>query len=103
MTETELMPRLLVGYTELSDSKLKTGKGILEPNFGVGPNPEKSHGSDKCVRAKDAAIQISQVQRFLGSHAAVSNLLNLGRHLVRAEHNWGLRVSAVEEWGSTVA
>ena len=38
MTETELMPRLVVDYTELAGSKLKKGKGFLEPNFGVGPN-----------------------------------------------------------------
>ena len=38
MTETELIPRLLVGYTELGGGKLKKGKGFLEPNFGVGSN-----------------------------------------------------------------
>ena len=38
MVEIELMPRLLVGNTELSGSKLKKGKGFLKPNFGVGPN-----------------------------------------------------------------
>ena len=27
-----------------------------------------------------------QAQRFLGAHAAVSNLFNLGRHLVKAQH-----------------
>jgi putative transposase len=40
-----------------------------------------------------------QAQRFLGAHAAVSNLFNLGRHLVRAEHYRNLRISAFEEWG----
>ena len=38
MTETELMPRLVVGYTELGGSKWKNWKGFLKPNFGVGPN-----------------------------------------------------------------
>ena len=38
MTETELMPRLLVDYTEPGGGKLKKGKGFLKPNFGVGPN-----------------------------------------------------------------
>ncbi len=33
-TETDLMPRLLVGYTELDGGKLKKGKGFLKPNFG---------------------------------------------------------------------
>ena len=38
VTETELMPRLVVGYTELGGGKLKTGKGFLEPNFERVPN-----------------------------------------------------------------
>ena len=29
---------------------------------------------------------MKQAQRFLGAHAAVSNLFNFGRHLVRAEY-----------------
>ena len=33
VAETELMPRLLGGYTELVGSKLKKGKGFLKPNF----------------------------------------------------------------------
>ena len=41
--------------------------------------------------------------RFLGAHAAVSNLFNLGRHLVRAEHYRDLRVSAFAEWSVAVA
>ena len=44
-----------------------------------------------------------QAQRFLGVHAAVSNLFNLGRHLVRAQHYRDLRVSAFEEWSRAVA
>jgi len=42
-------------------------------------------------------------QRFLGAHAAVSNLFNLGRHLVRAEHYRNLRISAFTEWSMVVA
>jgi hypothetical protein len=38
MTETELMPKLVVGYTELDRSKLKKGKGFLKPNFELGPS-----------------------------------------------------------------
>ena len=37
MTETELMPRLVVGYTELDGGKLKKGNGFLEPNFEIPP------------------------------------------------------------------
>jgi len=46
---------------------------------------------------------VKQAQRFLGAHAAVSNLFNLGRHLVRAKHYRDLRVSAFTEWSKAVA
>jgi len=36
--ETELLPKLVVDYTEHSGSMLKKGNGFLEPNFGMGPN-----------------------------------------------------------------
>ena len=38
--ETEIMPKLVEGYTEPGCSKLKTGKGFLKPNFGLGLNLE---------------------------------------------------------------
>ena len=44
-----------------------------------------------------------QAQRFLGTHAVVSNLFNLGRHLVKAEHYRNLRISAFSEWSMAVA
>ena len=44
-----------------------------------------------------------QAQQFLGAHSAVSNIFNLGRHLVRAEHYRNLRESAFAEWSRTVA
>jgi len=37
---------------------------------------------------------VRQARRFLGAHAAVSNLFNLGRHLVSAEHYRNLRTGA---------
>ncbi|MCP4186388.1 MAG: IS6 family transposase, partial [Gammaproteobacteria bacterium] len=46
---------------------------------------------------------VVQAQRFLSAHAAVSNLFNLGRHLVRAEHYRSLRISAFDEWSRVVA
>ena len=46
---------------------------------------------------------IKQAQRFLGAHAAVSNLFNVGRHKVRAQHYRDLRVSAFAEWSRAVA
>jgi putative transposase len=44
-----------------------------------------------------------QAQRFLGVHAAVSNLFNLGRHKARAQHYRDLRISAFTEWSRVVA
>ena len=44
-----------------------------------------------------------QAQRFVTVHTAVSNLFNLGRHLVKAEHYRNLRVSAFSEWSRAVA
>ena len=44
-----------------------------------------------------------QAQRFLGVHAAVHNLFNLGRHLVSAEHYRDLRISALNDWRLVVA
>ena len=35
---SDLMPRLVVGYTELAGGKLKKGNGFLKPNFWVGAN-----------------------------------------------------------------
>mgnify|MGYP002637422959 CR=1 FL=1 len=46
---------------------------------------------------------VKQAQRFLGAHAAVYSLFNLGRHLVRAEHYRNLREGAFAEWGRAVA
>ena len=43
-----------------------------------------------------------QAQRFVTAHAAVQNLFNLGRHLVRAQHYRELRVSAFSEWSRAV-
>jgi len=38
VAETELIPNLVVGYTEPGCSKLKKGKGFLKPNFELVPN-----------------------------------------------------------------
>ena len=46
---------------------------------------------------------VGQTQRFLGAHAAVSNLFNLGRHKVSAHHYRDLRISAFNEWSRAVA
>ena len=44
------------GFIELGCSKWKKGNGFLKPNSQPEPKPEQSCGSDKGVRAKDAAI-----------------------------------------------
>jgi putative transposase len=41
---------------------------------------------------------LTLAQRFLTAHAAVSNLFNLGRPLVKAQHHRDLRASAFGEW-----
>jgi putative transposase len=46
---------------------------------------------------------VRQTQRFLGANAAVQNLFNLGRHLVRAEHYRNLRIRAFNESSRAVA
>jgi putative transposase len=44
-----------------------------------------------------------QAQRFLGGHAAVHNLFNLGRHLVSAEHYRYFRLRAFATWKNAAA
>ena len=65
---------------------------------------EQSH---EATRVRERGMRkfksVGQAQRFLGAHAVVSNLFNLGRHLVRAEHYRNLRESAFAEWSRAVA
>ena len=42
---------------------------------------------------------VKQAQRFLGAHAAVYNLFNLGRHLVSAENYRYFQLRAFASWG----
>ena len=55
---------------------------------------------ERVMRRFKSAVQ---AQRFLNIHAAVYNLFNLGRHLVRAEHYRKLRTDAFERWTIAVA
>ena len=65
---------------------------------------EQSH---EATRVRERGMRrfksMKQPRRFVTAHAAVSNLFNLGRHLVRAQHYRDLRVSAFSEWGRAVA
>ena len=65
---------------------------------------EQSHESTRVrERVMRQFTSVRQAQRFLTAHAAVSNLFNLGRHLVRAEHHRALRAGAFDEWSRAVA
>ena len=65
---------------------------------------EQSH---EATRMRERSMRkfksVKQAQRFLGAHAAVHNLFNLGRHLVPAEHFRDLREGAFREWSLAVA
>ena len=65
---------------------------------------EQSH---EAARVRERGMRkfksVRLAQRVLGAHAAVSNLFNLGRHLVRAEHYRNLRTTAFTDWERAVA
>ena len=65
---------------------------------------EQSH---EATRVRERGMRrfksAKRAQRFVTAHAAVSNLFNLGRHLIRAEHCRSLRTSAFGEWSRAVA
>jgi len=65
---------------------------------------EQSH---EATRVRERGMRkfksVGQAQRFVTAHAAVQNLFNLGRHLVKAQHYRDLRVSAFALWSSAVA
>ena len=60
---------------------------------------EQSH---EATRVRERGMRkfksLGQAQRFLGVHAAVSNLFNLGRHEVGAQHYRDFSSSAFGEW-----
>jgi putative transposase len=65
---------------------------------------EQSH---EATRVRERGMRrfksIRQAQRFVTAHAAVANLFNLGRHLIRARHYCDLRKGAFGEWNRAVA
>ena len=65
---------------------------------------EQSH---EATRVRERGMRkfksVKQAQRFVTAHAAVSNLFNLGRHLVRAQNYRDLRIGAFREWSRAVA
>ena len=56
---------------------------------------EQSH---EATRVRERGMRrfksVGQALRFVTTHAAVYNLFDLGRHLIRAEHYRNLRISA---------
>ncbi len=65
---------------------------------------EQSH---EATRVRERGMRkfksMVQAQRFLNAHAAIQNLFNLGRHLIRAEHYRSLRVGVFDEWRRVAA
>ena len=80
--------------------------------------PEAIHSTEQCennraeqsheaTRVRERGMRkfksVGQAQQFLGAHAAVYNLFNLGRRLVGVKHYRDLRVSAFSDWSRAVA
>ena len=65
---------------------------------------EQSH---EATRVRERGMRrfksMKQARRCVVAHAAVSNLFNLGRHLVRAQHYRDLRICAFTQWSRAVA
>jgi putative transposase len=65
----------------------------------VNNRAEQSH---EATRVRERGMRkfksIRQAQRFVTAHAAVQNLFNLGRHLLRAEYYRNLRAFAFTDW-----
>ena len=86
-----------------------THRGLMPETIRVSDRftNNRAEQSHEPTRVRERGMRkfksVRQAQRFLGTHAAVSNLFNLGRHLVRAEHYRNLREGAFEEWGKAVA
>ena len=63
--------------------------------------------SHQPTRARERGMRrfksMPQAQRFLGAHASVFNLFNLGRHLVSAKHYRKFRENAFASWKCAVA
>ena len=105
--------RLIIRYCQVNGTKFRS--------YGVAHRemiPETIHTtihyannraeqSDEATRVRERGMRkfksLKQAQRFLGTHSAVSNFFNLGRHLVSANHYRNLRMSAFTEWGRAVA
>jgi putative transposase len=95
---TDKLPSYGVAHREV------TPEAIHDTSQYANNRAEQSH---EATRVRERGMRrfksVRQAQRFLNTHAAASNLFNLGRHLVSAGHYRDLRVSAFSEWKTVVA
>lgn len=67
----------------------------------------RAEQSQETTRVRERVMRrfksVGQAQHFLNAHASVSNLFNLGRHLISANHYRDLREVAFKEWERAVA
>ena len=83
----ELMPEVIHSTTQYENNRA-----------------EQSHESTRVrERGMRRFKSVGQAQRFLGVHAAVYNLFNLGRHLTKARYYRQFREGAFSEWERVVA
>jgi hypothetical protein len=73
----------------------------------IGMRNNRAEQSHEPTRVRERGMRRfktpGQAQRFLNTHAAVSNLFNLGRHLISANHYRKLKAGAFNEWGPSLA
>lgn len=81
-----------VAYTELIPGTIHSTKQY--ENNRVEQSQEATRVRERGMRKFKSVFQ---AQHFVTAHAAVSDLFNLGRHLVRAEYYRNLRMSAFNE------
>lgn len=101
--------RRLLRYSGTEPRKIVTDKLRSYPVARREIMPEATHSTEQyenkraeqsheATRVRERGMRkfksVRQAHRCLGAHAAVQNLFNLGRHLVRAEHCRSLRTSA---------
>ena len=83
----ELMPETIHDTTQYANNRAELSHQ---------PTRDRERGM-RCFKSS------RQAQRFLGVHAAVYNLFNLGRHLVSAKNYRMLRMRAFVSWKSAAA
>jgi putative transposase len=98
-------PRGLVSRTFDAADDLEVATEELDAAREAFSGSAPLHGYE-ATRARERGMRrfksMKQAQRVVTAHAAVSNLFNLGRHLLRAQHYRDLRTSAFEEWNRAV-